>query len=101
MLPDPPVSAVLPGTSGCSMGTGGCPGSARLLWGEGTSWGHWGAAGCTWLPHCNGAPLFCPAVTDQQPDTRTCCGHSAMRTVGAAGGPWVHMSWCDCQVGTI
>lgn len=44
---------------------------------------------------------LCPAVTDQQPDTRTCCGHSAMRTVGAAGGPWVHMSWCDCQVGTI
>lgn len=60
VLPDPPVSAVLPGTSGCSMGMAGCPGSARLLWGEGTGWGHWEAAGCTWLPHCNGAPLSAP-----------------------------------------
>lgn len=33
-LPDPPASAVLPGTSCCSMGLGGCPGSARLLQGE-------------------------------------------------------------------
>lgn len=50
------------------------------------------------LPWCS---AICPAVTDQQPDTGTCCGHGAMRTVGAAGGPWVHMSWCDCQVGTM